>query len=100
MSLPPVVGTVFRLEKVCATHGTAVGMHAVIVAYTRNDSKDRMEVEVDVFGPARPSLFVVVGLDWWCGVMVVLRCVCRNLIQRDRCANSLATRSSLGGCLW
>ena len=50
MSLPPVVGTVFRLEKVCATHGTAVGMHAVIVAYTRNGSKDRMEVEVDVLG--------------------------------------------------
>ena len=76
MSSPPIVGTVFKLEKVCATHGTAVGMHAVIVAYTRNDNKERMEVEVDVFGPARPSLLVLcvwIGsvVCWWCCVVCV-----------------------------
>ena len=62
MSSPPIVGTVFKLEKVCATHGTAVGMHAVIVAYTRNDSKDRMEVEVDVLGSMESRMLLTLVL--------------------------------------
>ena len=57
-----VVGKVFALSKACPTHATTVGMHAVVISYTKNSAKgDRFEAELDFFQAADGAVAASVG---------------------------------------
>ena len=45
-----VIGTKFTLDVACPTHGTAIGMHAVITKYEKNETRAvaRMEAEIKI----------------------------------------------------
>ena len=57
-----VVGKVFALAKACPTHATTIGMHAVVISYTKNAAKaDRFEAELDFYSAEDGAVAAAVG---------------------------------------